>query len=243
MIDGWPTWCALLAWWFLGFWFAVALLIARVCYWLQWRFRPEYRATLYSMIANNSSRIARQSWMPIRCLTVLGSGGHTMELLQLVKDFDPHRYFLYFTIADTDKTSEPKLRKVLAQNPRFADSSEDLFAIKYIPRAREVGQSFLTSIFTTLYSIAASFWWVFSVQPHLIIVNGPGTCVPIVIVAMFYECFLGRRVCLIFVESFCRTRNLSLTGKILYNFMDRVVVHHQALVDKFPKAEYLGCIY
>ena len=120
---------------------------------------------------------------------------------------------------------------------------KDGLEVRQIPRAREVGQSWLTTPFTTLISFFVCLNTIFWIRPRLVLVNGPRTCVPVVAAACLFEIFLGWDFCLVFVESFCRTRSLSLTGKILYGWADRVVVHHEYLVEKFPKAEYLGCIY
>lgn len=81
-----------------------------------------------------------------------------------------------------------------------------------------------------------------------IICNGPGTCVPICVAAFALRvrrCWLGvtppaivhrfpacwcaqvlflSRCRIVFVESFCRVRSLSLSGKLLYPFADRFVV-------------------
>ena len=50
-----------------------------------------------------------------------------------------------------------------------------------LPRAREVGQSYLSSIFTTLRAMWAAVALAFSQRPDLLLVNGPGTCLPVVI--------------------------------------------------------------
>ena len=50
-----------------------------------------------------------------------------------------------------------------------------------LPRAREVGQSYLTSVFTTLRALWAAVALAFSQRPDLLLVNGPGTCLPVVI--------------------------------------------------------------
>ena len=160
-----------------------------------------------------------------------------MELLQLVKGWKPGKFFLDFVIAESDKTSEPKMRSNLKN---FSDNT---FAVHRIPRAREVGQSWSSTIFTTAQALVTCLYTVFVLRPKLVLVNGPGTCVPVVAVALLYECMFCRRFSLVFVESFCRTRTLSMTGKIVYPLADRVVVHHKKLVESYPKAEYLGCIY
>lgn len=54
-----------------------------------------------------------------------------------------------------------------------------------IPRSREVGQSYITSVWTTLVALAAAFRVVWAARPDLLLVNGPGTCLPLVAAAVF----------------------------------------------------------
>ena len=61
---------------------------------------------------------------------------------------------------------------------------------------------------------------------HLVISNGPGTCLPIL-----YAYFLVSKVLLfnvwakiVFVESFCRVQELSLTAKLVKPICDVIVV-------------------
>ncbi|KAK1943341.1 UDP-N-acetylglucosamine transferase subunit ALG14 [Phytophthora citrophthora] len=69
----------------------------------------------------------------IRVMAVLGSGGHTTELLKLMKKLKREIYTpITFVVAETDKTSQAKTE--LDWKPTQKDS----FAI--IPRSREVCQ-------------------------------------------------------------------------------------------------------
>jgi hypothetical protein len=68
------------------------------------------------------------------------------------------------------------------------------FRVLELPRARRVHQSFWTAPFTTLYSLLWCLWHIvllpsWSGQPFadLLLLNGPGTCVPIA-----YSAFLLR---------------------------------------------------
>lgn len=47
-------------------------------------------------------------------------------------------------------------------------------------------------------------------------------------------------VAVVYVESFARVRSLSLTGKLLYPFVDRFIVQWPYLEAKYPKAEFKG---
>lgn len=134
--------------------------------------------------------------LPAKTLVVLGSGGHTTEMLALLKNLDRSVYTpLIYMVASSDDTS---LRRVKAVGGRQPDM------IYKVPRSREVGQSYLTSITTTLYSFVVALCLVAKIRPNVLLCNGPGTCLPVAIATLLYR-ILG--LCegnLVFVESFCR---------------------------------------
>ena len=85
-----------------------------------------------------------------------------------------------------------------------------------IPRSREVGQSYVSAVWSTLKSFGATISMVARIKPDLLLVNGPGTCLPVCAAAraLNWLDLLDARI--VFVESVCRVTSLSLTGKILY---------------------------
>jgi hypothetical protein len=113
-----------------------------------------------------------------------------------------------------------------------------------IPRSREVGQSYVTAVWTTLVAFLASFRLLLGARPDLLLVNGPGTCLPLCVAAFLLRlaCVLRTRV--VFVESVCRVETLSLTGKILYHtrLADAVAVQWPQLTAKYPRAEVVGVL-
>lgn len=81
-----------------------------------------------------SSLSRRQEGEKIRVMAVLGSGGHTTELLKLMKRLRRDAYApIAFVVAETDKTSAEKTRIDWQPTP------EDSFVV--IPRSREVRPS------------------------------------------------------------------------------------------------------
>ena len=101
-------------------------------------------------------------------------------------------------------------------------------------RAREVKQSYYTSVLTFLVGLLNSLWVILRVRPDLIVSNGPGTAVP-----LCYASFLIQRCLLVnpaskllFIESFCRVRTLSLTAKLLRPIADKFVVQWPELASK-----------
>ena len=176
-------------------------------------------------------RRGRRDGSKIATLVVLGSGGHTAEMLRLITDFDFGRYTpLTLVTAATDTTSRAKAEREL---PREALATARWAAI---PRAREVGQSFGSSVPSTLKALWACVHLIWTAAPELVLVNGPGTCVPVAVLGRLF----GSRV--IFVESWCRVESLSLTGRIMYWVAHRFVVHWPELARRYPRAEYLGRI-
>jgi beta-1,4-N-acetylglucosaminyltransferase len=171
--------------------------------------------------------LRRRSDGTVPTVVVLGSGGHTTEMLRLIAGLDPAVYRpLTLVVATTDTTSRTKAASLL---PEAFDARWTA-----IPRAREVGQSFRSSVFTTLGAAIGAVAVVARARPALVLANGPGTCVPVAVLG-----FLGGSR-LVFVESWCRVESLSLTGRILYPLAHRFVVHWPALARTYPRAEFRG---
>lgn len=177
---------------------------------------------------------------PCRTAVVLGSGGHTSEMLKILgglnlKNYAPRLYI----IADGDQMSQNKARAF--ETASAAAASQEV-TLKTIPRARKVMQSYFTSIFTTLAAIATSFTSVASFRPDLVLCNGPGTCIPICFWAYFLK-FLGLKgTKIIYIESLCRVQKLSLSGILLYYLYiaDCVYVQWPQLKKLYPRTRFIG---
>ncbi|XP_017871279.1 PREDICTED: UDP-N-acetylglucosamine transferase subunit ALG14 homolog [Drosophila arizonae] len=169
---------------------------------------------------------------------ILGSGGHTAEMCKInqalmqhddLKQYQSVRYI----VANSDDTSEKQIRSAL---PALKDSD-----FIRVPRSRSVGQSWLTSIFTTLWALLWSCWLVWRDRPKLVLCNGPGTCVPYCYAAYLWR-LLGRLPAhskIVFVESYCRVETLSLSGRLLLPLVDMFVVHWPALATRYAKKSNL----
>ena len=166
----------------------------------------------------------------VNTLVVLGSGGHTAEMLRLVSALNANKYKpISFIVAETDNSSINKLKEM------NADSE-----IVIIPRSREVGQTWISTIFTTLNASMFCFSMLFKKQPDLLLCNGPGTCVPPCLVAYIYNKLFGRKTKIVFVESICRVKTLSLSGKILQYFADDVLVQWPELATRYQRVKYIA---
>ena len=131
----------------------------------------------------------------VKTAVVLGSGGHTGEMMKLLGGSDlnvlkPREYI----VADSDQMSLQKVKQ-------FEGNSSN-YNVNTIARSRRVGQSYFTSVFTTLIAIFYSIPLVIKIKPELLIVNGPGTCIPLcLIVFLFSKLRLISKCKIVFVES------------------------------------------
>ncbi|XP_043431563.1 UDP-N-acetylglucosamine transferase subunit ALG14 homolog [Prionailurus viverrinus] len=176
-------------------------------------------------------------------LVVAGSGGHTTEILRLLEHLSNAYSPRHYIIADTDEMSAHKINS-FERNRADRDPSTMFpeYFIHRIPRSREVQQSWLSTVLTTLYSMWLSFPLTHRVKPDLVLCNGPGTCVPVCVSALLLGILGIKKVIIVYVESICRVEHLSLSGKILFRLSDYFIVQWPALKEKYPKSVYLGRI-
>lgn len=197
----------------------LALLIIRVLMCLP-GIRPKNRVTKHSL----------------KVMVVLGSGGHTGEMMPIIDSMAQNRkkYGSFcFVAANSDYLS-------------FKHQSIPVDATKKtIPRSRNVGQSFISSVYPTIKSFLVALKLI-SEKPDLLLVNGPGVCFPVV-AAMFIGNVFGFTKCsIVFIESICRVNTLSLTGKLIYPVCDLFLVHWSQLVPlrkRAKKIEFISKIY
>ncbi|KAG5565181.1 hypothetical protein RHGRI_001170 [Rhododendron griersonianum] len=79
---------------------------------------------------------------------------------------------------------------------------------------------------------------------YKILCNGPGTCLPLCVIAFFFKVVGIRWSSTFYVESIARVRRLSLTGLLLYelHMADKFFVQWPQLQRKYPRAHYVGCL-
>lgn len=73
-------------------------------------------------------------------------------------------------------------------------------------------------------------------RPTLVISTGASLAVPFICASKIY----GIRT--VFIESISRSRDLSLSGKLVYNLVDEFYVQWPECQYRFPKAKYQGVI-
>lgn len=97
----------------------------------------EYRAGADA--SKSPQKSAQDKPATVRTMVVLGSGGHTTEMLKLMKQLKRDVYTPFtFVVAETDKTSKDKV--TLDWQPSAADQ------FVFIPRSREVSTDVLIAL-------------------------------------------------------------------------------------------------
>ncbi|KAJ6113645.1 glycosyltransferase family protein [Penicillium sp. IBT 18751x] len=197
---------------------------------------------------------------PVHLLLVLGSGGHTAEMLSMMRNIslDPTHYtYRTYVVSSGDDFSAKKAREFESD---FLGKGEFDYDIVTIPRARRVHQSYWTTPLSTIQCLWACFDVLLgrypgqkrlprnylSPQPDLIITNGPAVGFCVVLVAKmirFYES-VSRWMCgssstqavsrlrTIFVESWARINGLSTTGVLLLPLADVFLVQWRSLAGR-----------
>ncbi|MBI4173927.1 MAG: hypothetical protein HY519_04370 [Candidatus Aenigmarchaeota archaeon] len=83
-----------------------------------------------------------------------------------------------------------------------------------------------------LAAAVASFIVFMRERPKVVLTTGAGVAVPVCAIAKLF----GRKV--IYVESFCRVVQPSITGRLLYPVADLFIVQWREMLRRFPKAAY-----
>ena len=74
-------------------------------------------------------------------------------------------------------------------------------------------------------------------RPNVVITTGALIAFPF---CVFVKLRGGK---VIYIESFARVYNSSLTGKIIYKFADLFLVQWESMLEVYPKAKYVGGIF
>lgn len=211
------------------------------------------RTVRVALSSPSSQKLKRKS-DGAKLLVVIGSGGHTAEMVHILRSFlsdekktkkrdfsnlFPKREYI-FAVSDT--TSVAKIERFEREEVQGAGEYENHF----VPRAREVGQSYFTSVFTTLLAFWHSWRVYWKTKPDAILTNGPGTCVPVILACFLGKVFGYNSACkVMYVESVARTRRMSLSGRLCYGLRlaDVVFVMWPELKEKYPRSRYCGRIY
>lgn len=155
----------------------------------------------------------------VKVLIVLGSGGHTTEMIRLV-DLLGSRYEYCYLVAVDDELS---VQKIKIPGPVYR-----------VMRPRWKRSGFLEVLLRTLISAVQALIVLIRTRPRAVISTGPGPAVPVSLLAKL----MGVKV--IYIETGSRVFELSTSGRILYRFADLFFVQWPELQRKYTRAIYAG---
>lgn len=193
-------------------------------------------------LASNKKVFVKRT--PRHALCVLGSGGHTAELFTMISDLLQSKSApcaISYVSTSSDNHSIDKVSNMHCVESISATHKPTVQLFR-VPRAREVGQSWLISLLASVRCFFAALPLLLKISPDILIVNGPGTSVVVVLVALVCNSLRLTAARCIYVESVARTKNLSLSGRILYHVVHRFIVQWPSLTERYPLSEYHGRI-
>ncbi|KIM92992.1 hypothetical protein OIDMADRAFT_173452 [Oidiodendron maius Zn] len=188
---------------------------------------------------------------------VLGSGGHTAEMMSLLRGVNPRRWaHRTYIVSSGDNFSAAKAREIEAgiqtkyTHSTTVSQSGALHAVTgkwevtTVPRARKIHQTLYTTPITSLMCLIGSLNALYRAAatsavspfeyPDLIVTNGPATAVIVIIASVILK-FVGlaprQKMKVIYVESWARVKTLSLSGKVLLRMglCDKFLVQWEVL--------------
>ena len=143
------------------------------------------------------------------------SGGHLEEISRLREIRDEYDSFLF--------TESGNFSELI-----FCDK------VYYVKQINRKEKGFLFH-FIKLFAVSAKV--LKAENPDCIISTGALATFPICMIGKLK----GKKI--IFIESFARVNNKSLTGKLIYPFADLFIVQWKSMLKYYPKAKYTGGIF
>jgi beta-1,4-N-acetylglucosaminyltransferase len=155
----------------------------------------------------------------LKILVILGSGGHTAQMLKLV-DLLGDRFEYVYLVGRGDNLSVEKIVK----------KGE----ICLVHRARDHGDNVIVTFFKVIRLFLESQGVIRRTKPEVILSAGPGIAVPISMLGKIF----GKKI--IFVESWSRVYKGSTSGKIMYRFADLFFVQWPEMKSVYSRGIYAG---
>lgn len=182
---------------------------------------------------------------------VVSSGDSFSSIRAEEFERDKKRHVKQKTIQGTARSRQLSTPSSNRSTKTDTKGSEE-YSIHVVPRARHVHEPLLTTPFSALKCLIACLKLLNPAKnsqrkyPNLILTNGPGTAVVLVVAALLLRFFnlygADKLDCMriIYVESWARIRTLSLTGHLLLPLADRFIVQWKYLETKGHKCEFHG---
>lgn len=177
-------------------------------------------------------------------MITFGSGGHSTEMSMLFNSVMMRLEKIghaICVITEDDTVTENKLKESWKKDGQQVK----LKTIKH-KRSRRVGQSFVSAVPTFIISFIQALFIVLLHRPNILLTNGPAISVVFcLVIRLLQTVTLGNYRCkIIYVESFCRTKTLSLTGRLIYHLRlaNKFLVQWPNLLKEYPRATHEGLL-
>lgn len=141
---------------------------------------------------------------------VCSSGGHFYELYCLRGAWSTHERF-WVTF--------------LGQDTRYILRDEKVYTA-YSPTNRSL-KNLIRNLFLAWRVLVKE-------RPRVLVSTGAGVCVPFFFLAPLWG------IKTVYIESLARIEELSLTGRLVYRFVDEFIVQWPELAERYGKAKYEG---
>jgi UDP-N-acetylglucosamine:LPS N-acetylglucosamine transferase len=152
-----------------------------------------------------------------RILLIFGKGGHTTQMLRLLKRM-PKRHTYAYVLCQEDPVAEFKVRGRVYKVTRPAAETDSVYA----------------KIFKSLRCSLQALRILLADRPDVIISAGPGVGA----IFSYIAKILGKKV--VFIESWARVSSKSASGKLVYPVADLFFVQWPEMLKLYPRAIYAG---
>lgn len=149
----------------------------------------------------------------IKILLICSGGGHLFELYLLKK--------LWINY-DRIWVTHP------GQDTKYLLRGEKLYP-GYFPTRRNI-KNFIKNLFLASQVLRKE-------KPEVVLSTGAGICVPFIYLGKIFGCRT------VYIELLTRVNSISLSGKLIYFFVDHFIVQWPELGAKYKKALFKGKIY
>lgn len=178
----------------------------------------------------------------LKLLVLLGSGGHTGEMIRMLTQFKHLPLFeRRYVVSSGDSSSLESIKKFESKH-----GSNKKINCTMIARARNIGEGKVKATIHTIRSFLSSIVTFVKLPrdeyPDVFLCNGPGTAIPIAYTLFFMKFWGFCHTKIIYVESLARVSQLSLTGMLILPISDRILVQWKQLSLRYRRCEYYGLL-
>ena len=143
------------------------------------------------------------------------TGGHFEQLMMLRPLMEQYDSFIL-----TEKTSYAS-----------AKATDRVYYLRQVNRKEK------SWLFAMLANAFRSWWIFLKERPRVVICTGVLAMIPM---CLLCKLFGGK---LIYIESFAKVTSPTETGKLLHKFADKFYVQWESMLEVYPDATFVGCIY